>query len=492
MDTRVVVVGAGPTGLMLAGELALGGVDVVVLDRLTTPNDNARALGMHARTMEVLDQRGLLERLRPAVVGSWGHFGALSLDFGRLDGAHPGQMFMPQNRTERMLAEWVRELGVEIRRGHELRDLAQDDEGVTAQVDGPDGGYELRAAYLVGCDGGRSTVRKVVGFDFPGTDATTEFLLADVTGIDLGLQTFTRNERGLYAVIPLGDGVYRILPYEFGTPPRRRTAPPTFAEVAAVHYRVTGQDIGAARPLWVSAFGDATRQVTEYRRGRVLLAGDAAHVHFPAGGQGLNLGVQDAVNLGWKLAAELSGWASPGLLDTYHAERNPVGARVLLNTRAQGVVMYHGTQVEPLRAMLRELFDIPEVNDHLIRMISAVEIRYDVGVDGHPLVGRRIPHVELSTSDGKTSTTALLNPARGVLLDLADDAELRATAANWAGRVDIVTAIAPNGDLDRTAAVLLRPDGYVAWAAPGAGGLAPALRRWFGMSGSSRRERPSG
>ncbi|MCP2260638.1 bifunctional hydroxylase/dehydrase [Streptoalloteichus tenebrarius] len=479
MTKRVIVAGAGPVGLTLAAELRLAGAEVLVLERLAEPTGQSRALGMHARTMEVLDQRGLLDRLEGRR-GEWGHFGAIPLDFGVLDSHVAGQMMIPQAKTERALGAWAAELGVPIRRGHEVVGLAQDADGVQVEVEGPEGRYRLRAAYLVGCDGGRSTVRRLAGFDFPGTEATTEYLMADVEGIDLPFRFSDVRERGGISVIPLGDGVTRVLPVEFGAPPRRRTEPPAFQEVVERVARITGDDISGGRPRWVTSFGDATRQVSEYRRGRVLLAGDAAHIHLPAGGQGLNLGVQDAMNLGWKLGLVATGRAGEELLDTYHAERHPVGADVLFNTRAQAPLLNGGLDLEPLRAVLREIFRFDEVNRHLTNMISALDLRYEVGAGSHPLLGRRMPRRALSTSDGETDTFRLLHVARGVLLDLSDDAELGAVAEGWADRVDVVRASAP--ELPGVDAVLVRPDGYVAWAAPDAEGerLDVALGRWFG------------
>jgi bifunctional hydroxylase/dehydrase len=487
MDAAVIVVGAGPAGLTLAGELRLAGVEVIVLERLAAPTGESRGLGFTARTMEVFDQRGLLPRLGPIETSPLGHFGGLPVDFGVLDGAHFGAKGVPQSRTEEMLGGWAAELGADIRRGREVVAIARAEDGVEVEVAGPHGSGRLRAAYLVGCDGGRSTVRKAAGFDFPGTPATLEMYLADVAGCGLRPRLIGETlPGGMVMAGPVGDGVDRIIVCERGAPPRRRTEPPAWAEVAAAWQRLTGEDISGGTPVWVSAFGDATRQVTEYRRGRVLLAGDAAHIHLPAGGQGLNVSVQDAVNLGWKLAAEVNGWAPPGLLDTYHGERHPVGARLLLNTRAQGLLFLSGAEMQPLRDVLTELIAYPEVSRHLAGMVSGLDIRYPTGPGGHPLLGRRMARQELVTETGKTSTTELLHPARGVLLDFADDAGVRAAAARWAGRVDVVTAtphaLAVDSPLAGTRALLLRPDGHVAWAAAEADAepLPEALHRWFG------------
>ncbi|MEI5527140.1 FAD-dependent monooxygenase [Streptomyces brasiliscabiei] len=489
MDAAVIVVGAGPAGLMLAGELRLAGVDVVVLERLTERTGESRGLGFTARTMEVFDQRGVLSRFGEVETSTQGHFGGLPIDFGLLEGAHQAAKTVPQSATETHLEQWAISLGADIRRGHEVLSLTDDGSGVTVGVRGPEGEHSLRAAYLVGCDGGRSTVRKAAGFDFPGTAATMEMYLADIKGIDLPPRMIGETlPGGMVMVGPLPGGVTRIIVCERGTPPQRREAPPSWHEVADAWKRLTGDDISHAEPVWVSAFGDATRQVTEYRRGRVILAGDSAHIHLPAGGQGMNTSIQDAVNLGWKLGAVVKGTATEELLDTYHGERHAVGRRLLMNTRAQGLLFLSGAEVQPLRDVLGELIRYDEVARHLAAMVSGLEITYDVGAGSHPLLGRRMPRLELTTATRATTSTELLHSARGVLLDLTDNPRLRARAAAWSDRVDIVTAepaepagISADGGLRGTAAVLVRPDGYVAWAAPGSHHDLPmALERWFG------------
>lgn len=487
MDAPVIVVGAGPAGMMLAGELRLAGVAVVVLERLDRRTGESRGLGFTTRTLETFDQRGLLPRFGEIERSTLGHFGGLPLDFGVLDGACQAAKTVPQSVTETHLEEWAASLGADIRRGHEVLSVRDDGEGVDVEVRGPDGTHTLRTGWLVGCDGGRSTVRKAAGFDFPGTAATMEMFLADIKGIELKPRMIGETlPGGMVMVGPLPGGTTRIVVCERGTPPRRRESPPSFDEVAAAWQRLTGEDISAAEPVWVSAFGDAARQVTEYRRGRVLLAGDAAHIHLPAGGQGMNTGIQDAVNLGWKLASVVLGRAPLGLLDTYHGERHPVGRRLLMNTRAQGLLFLSGAEVQPLRDSLRELMAYEDVARHLAAMVTGLEIRYDVGRGSHPLLGRRMPDLELTGPDGPTTSTELLHPARGVLLDLADNPRLRQRAAAWAERVDTVTArprgATSGGDgLHDTTALLIRPDGYVAWAAPGSHHDLPmALERWFG------------
>ncbi|MER5983795.1 FAD-dependent monooxygenase [Streptomyces sp. NPDC001787] len=485
MDTSVIVVGAGPAGLMLAGELRLAGIDVIVLDRLPAPTGQSRGIGFTIRTMEVFDQRGLLPRFGEIRTSEAGHFGGLPLDLGLLGAPHRSAVAVPQSRTEAVLEGWAGELGADIRRGQEFTGFVEDAEGVTVTVRG--GERALRARYLVGCDGGRSAVRKAAGFDFPGTPATTELFLADVRGVELEPRMIgEQTPGGMVMVARLPGGIHRIIVGERGTPPpERRTGPPGFGEVADVWKRLTGIDISAAEPVWVSAFTDAARQVTEYRRGRVLLAGDAAHVHLPAGGQGMNTSVQDSVNLGWKLAAVVRGTAPGALLDSYHGERHEVGRKLLTNTRAQSTLILGGDEVGPLREVLGELLDHAEVERHLAARVSGLDIRYDVGGGSHPLLGARMPRLALVRGGGRTDSGTLLRPARGVLLDLDDNARLRRRAQGWRDRVDIVTAtshdIPADSPLAGTAAVLVRPDGHVAWAAPGSHHDLPmALDRWFG------------
>jgi bifunctional hydroxylase/dehydrase len=486
MDAEVIVVGAGPAGMMLAGELRLAGVDVVVLERLDQRTGESRGLGFTARTMEVFDQRGLLPRFGEIEISEQGHFGGLPVDFGLLDGAHQAAKTVPQSHTETVLEEWATGLGADIRRGHEVTAVRDEGQGVAVEVRGPSGSQRLTAEYLVGCDGGRSLVRKAAGFDFPGTAATMEMFLADVKGLDLAPRMIGETlPGGMIMVGPLPGGITRLIVCERGAPPQRRTTPPEYDEVAAAWKRLTGDDISHGEPVWVSSFGDATRQVTEYRRSRILLAGDAAHIHLPAGGQGMNTSIQDAVNLGWKLAAVVRGRAPESLLDTYHGERHPVGERLLMNTQAQGLLFLSGPEMQPLRDVMTELIRYPEVSRHLAGMVSGLEIRYDVGGGVSPLLGRRMPQVDLVSDGISTDSTRALHAGRGVLLDLADNAVLRRRVAGWRDRVDLVTAV-PAGTaaaqrLVGSSAVLVRPDGYVAWAAPGSHADLPmALERWFG------------
>jgi bifunctional hydroxylase/dehydrase len=486
MKTDVIIVGAGPAGMMLAGELRLADVRVTILERLVVPTGESRGLGFTARTMEVFDQRGLLPRLPDFEISNVGHFGGLPIDFGVLEGAHFGGKTLPQSRTEAMLAGWCASVGVDVRRGHEFVGLTEDEDGVTAEFVGPNGTDYLTASYLVACDGGRSAVRKAAGFDFPGTGATMEMFLADLRGTDLKPRMIGETyPGGMVMATPVTNGVQRIIVCERGTPPKKRAVPVEFHEVADAWKRLTGEDISHGDPVWLSSFGDATRQVTEYNRGRVLIAGDAAHIHLPAGGLGMNTSIQDAVNLGWKLAATVHGWAPSNLLDTYHAERHAVGARLLMNTQAQGLLFLSGAEVQPMRDLFAELIRYDVVAKHLVGMVSGLEVRYDVGEGSHPLLGRRMPNRELVGVRGVTRTYELLHGGRGVLLDIADDANLRRAAAGWSDRVDVLGArfagLTDGDPLATTQAVLVRPDGYVAWANPDTGEpVKGALRRWFG------------
>ncbi|WP_407842025.1 FAD-dependent monooxygenase (plasmid) [Streptomyces sp. DSM 116496] len=482
MDAEVVIVGAGPTGLMLAGELRLGGVSVIVAERLERPTGQSRGLGFTARALESFDQRGIVPRFGGLQTSPVGHFGGVQFDYTVLEDAHFGARGIPQSQTEEVLEEWARELGADIRRGWEFLALEQDEDAVTVTLTTPDGERRLRSRYLVGADGGHSPVRKAAGFDFPGTSATRGMYLADVVGCEVKPRFLgERLPGGMVMAAPLAEGVDRIIIAEHGTPPADRSETPEFTEVAAAWERLTGEDISGGGADWVSSFTDATRQVTEYRRGRVLLVGDAAHIHLPAGGQGLSTGVQDAVNLGWKLAATVRAWAPEGLLDTYHEERHPVGERLLMNTRAQGTVFLGGPESQPLRDLFGELIALDPVKRHLAGVVSHLDVRYDLGPDGHPLLGRRLPPRALDTATGEVRTPELLHAAQGVLLDLSDDTALREAAAAWKDRVTTVTGSPQDPDaFGGAASVLVRPDGYVAWAGTDPAGLTGALHRWFG------------
>ncbi|MET9098652.1 rifampin monooxygenase [Streptomyces antibioticus] len=472
--TDVIVVGAGPTGLMLAAELRLHGVRVLVLERDPEPTPVVRALGLHVRSIEVMDQRGLLERFlahgtQHRVGGFFAGLGTRWPD--RLDTAHSYVLGIPQTVTDRLLAEHATDLGAEIRRGSELVGLSQDDDGVTADLAD---GTRLRARHLVGCDGGRSTVRKLLGVGFPGEPARVETLLGEMR--------VTTEQEELAAVVArvretekrfglglLGDGAYRVVVPAEGVA-EDRTVPPTLDDFKRQLRAYAGTDFGVHAPRWLSRFGDATRQAERYRVGRVLLAGDAAHIHPPTGGQGLNLGVQDAFNLGWKLAAEVAGWAPPDLLDSYHAERHPVATAVLDNTRAQMELMSTAPGPQAVRRLLSELIDFEDVNRYLIEKITAIGVRYDFG-DSHELVGRRMRDVTLK----RGRLYELTRTGRGLLLDQTG----RLSVAGWSDRVDHVVDVSEELDVP---AILLRPDGHVAWAGEDQRELLDRLPRWFGKA----------
>ena len=437
----VIVAGAGPTGLMLAGELRLHGVGVLVLEKDAEPTGHVRALGLHVRSIEVMDQRGLLGRFlalgKRHEVG--GFFAGISTAWpDRLDTAHSYVLGIPQTTTERLLTAHAIEVGAEIRRGCELVGLSQDDGRVTVELAD---GTQLAARYLVGCDGGRSTVRKLLGVGFPGEPSRVETLLGemelsdDPEAIDAVIARVRRTQLR-FGAMPLGDGVYRVIVPADGLAEDRAIAP-TLGDFTEQLRSVAGTDFGAHSPRWLSRFGDATRLAERYRVGRVLLAGDAAHVHPPTGGQGLNLGIQDSFNLGWKLAAEVVGWAPDGLLDTYQTERHPVAADVLDNTRAQMELLSLEPGARAVRRLVSELMEFDEVNRYLIEKITAIGVRYDFG-DGHPLLGRRMRDVGLAHG----RLYELMRGGRGLLLDQTGSLSV----AGWADRVDHV--VDTSGELD--------------------------------------------
>jgi bifunctional hydroxylase/dehydrase len=481
-DTDVIVVGAGPAGLMLAGELRLAGVSVVLVDRLEQPMQQSRALGFSARTIEEFGQRGLLPAFGEMGVIPLGHFGGMPLDYTIVEGGNFGVRGVPQSLTEGILAEWAGRLGVTARRGHELTGLEAGEDGVAVELATPDGPQRLTARYVVGCDGGRSAVRRLAGIDFPGTSATIEMKMADVAGVPLRLRpTGEVGTAGMVVVLPLGPNAIRVVVFERDAGVRATHEAPTFDEVADAFERVSGESLRGGTPLWTSFFTDASKLAAEYRRGRVFLAGDAAHIHLPIGAQGISAGVGDAVNLGWKLAAELKGHAPEGLLDTYHTERQPVGARIVANTLVQRSLYLGGPEMQPHREVFAELMQLDEVRRHLVGMVTGLDIRYEVGPGDHPLLGRRLPDQELLVGEQKTSTYELLHKGRPLLLALHDNPALIEIAGGWYDRVDTVTATRPDPEVP-AASLLVRPDGYVAWASAdgSAQGLSDALGRWFG------------
>ncbi|GAB2809635.1 rifampin monooxygenase [Actinoallomurus bryophytorum] len=470
----VIVAGGGPTGVMLAAELRLHGVRVVVLEKEAEPTIYVRSLGLHVRSVEVMDQRGLLERFlavsRRYPVGSF-FAGIPKPSPDRLDTAHPYTLGIPQPTTDRLLTEHAIEVGAEIRRGCELAGLSQDEDGVTVELAD---GSRLRSRYLVGCDGGRSTVRRLLGVGFPGEPTRVETLLGEMEVTEdpqtvIAVNEEVRKTQLRFGAMPLGEGVYRVIVPAAGVS-EDRAVPPTFEEFKRQLRAVAGTDLGVRSPRWLSRFGDATRLAERYRTGRVLLAGDAAHIHPPTGGQGLNLGIQDAFNLGWKLAAEVAGWAPEGLLDSYHTERHPVAAAVLDNTLAQMQLLSTEPGPQAVRRLVSELIAFEDVNRYLTEKITAIGIRYDFG-EGHELLGRRLRDVELK----RGHLYGLMRAGRGLLLDQTG----RLSVAGWADRVDHVV---DGGEELEVPAALLRPDGHVAWVGEDQQELLGRLPRWFGAA----------
>ena len=520
LSRAVVIAGAGPTGLMLAGELALAGVDVAIVERRASQNlAGWRAGGLHSRTIEMLDQRGIADRfLSEGQVAQVGGFAQIKLDISDFPTRHPYGLGLWQNHFERILAGWIEELAVPIYRGREVTGFVQDDNGVDVELS--DGNW-LRAEYLVGCDGGRSRIRKAAGIEFPGWDPTTSSLIAEVEmtekpelGIHrtaFGIHAFGRREyeirdgKVVYKDVGLAHGssgpIGVMVPEQYPGP----AGEPTLRDLSAALIKVCGTDYGVHSPTFISRFTDMARQAAAYRDKRVLLAGDAAHVHSPVGGQGLNTGVQDAVNLGWKLAQVVKGISPEGLLDTYHAERHPVAARVLRNTMAQVALLRADDRTDALREAVSELLRMDEPRKRLAARMSGLDIHYDLGESvpagdslasrsvrrpmgqGHPLLGRRMPDLDLVTANGPLRVFSLLHDARPVLLNLGEPGGFDITA--WADRVQLIDAayagtweLPALGPVTAPSAVLVRPDGYVVWVGDSnQPGLAEVLTTWFGQ-----------
>ncbi len=493
MEHAVVIVGGGPTGLMLAGELALAGVDVAIIERRANQElPGSRAGGLHSRTIEVLDQRGIADRfLAQGQTAQVGQFAAVPIDIRDFPTRHPYSLGLWQNRIERILASWIGELAVPIYRGRDVTGFAQDDIGVTVTLSD---GQPLRAEYLVGCDGGRGLIRKAADIEFPGWDPTTSSLIAEVELTEAPEWGTYRDASGVHSlgrveyeirdgeIIYADHGPVRVMVTEQQVRPANE---PDLGDLSEALIAVYGTDYGIHSPTWISRFTDMTRQAAAYRDRRVLLAGDAAHVHSPDGGQGLQLGVQDAMNLGWKLAQVVKRISPESLLDTYHAERRPVAARVLRTTMAYVALRRPDERTGALREIVAELLTADEPRRHIAAMMFGLDIHYDLG-NGHPLLGRRMPDLDLDTANGPLRVFTLLHKGRPVLLNLGEPGGLDITA--WPDQVRLIDAqyvgrweLPALGTVAAPSAVLIRPDGYVAWVGEKSTlGLADALAMWFG------------
>jgi 2-polyprenyl-6-methoxyphenol hydroxylase-like FAD-dependent oxidoreductase len=492
-DHAVAIAGGGPTGMMLAAELALANIDVAVLER--RPDHvliGSRAGGFHARTIEVLDQRGVADRfLAEGQVAQAAMFATTVLDMSDFPTRHPYSLGIWQNQIERIMAAWIAELPVHVYYGSEVTGFAQDDTGVDVRLSD---GESLRAQYLVGCDGGRSLIRKAADIEFPGWDPTRSTLIAEVEMTEEPELGVRRDEKGTHGI---GRLEYEIrdgkVVYKDGGPLRvvvteQQIEPgsePILRDLSEALSAVYGTDFGIHNPTWISRFTDMTRQAAAYRAGRVLLAGDSAHVHYPAGGQGLSLGVQDAVNLGWKLAQVVKGTSPESLLDTYQDERHPVAASAIRYTMAQTTLQRQDERMKALVDVVSELASMDEPRKRLAGIVSGLDIHYDLG-EGHPLLGRRMPDLDLMTADGPLRLFTLLHDAKPVLLNLGEPGGFDITS--WAGRVQMIDATYDGpwelpvlGAVTAPSAVLIRPDGYVAWVGePADSGLVDALTTWFG------------
>jgi 3-(3-hydroxy-phenyl)propionate hydroxylase len=492
-EHAVVIAGGGPTGMMLAAELALAKVDVAIVER--RPDHvlvGSRAGGFHSRTIEVLDQRGVADRfLAAGKVAQAAMIGTTVLDMSDFPTRHPYSLGIWQNQIERIMAGWIAELPVRIYYGRDVTGFALDGTGVDVELSD---GQSLRARYLAGCDGGASVVRKAAGIEFPGWDPTKSSLIAEVEVTEEPPRGMRTDAIGVHGLHRMADGkTVRVIVTERQLGP---SSQPTLDDLSAALIIVYGTDFGIHSPTWISRFTDMTRQAAAYRAGRVLLAGDSAHVHYPAGGQGLSLGVQDAVNLGWKLGQVVNGTTADSLLDTYQQERHPVGARALQHTMALGVLQRPDDRIKALADVVSRLAIMDEPRKLLAGIISGLDIRYDLGA-GHPLLGRRMPDLDLVTARGPVRVFTLLHDAKPVLLNLGEPGGFDITA--WADRVQLVDAeyagrweLPVLGEVTAPAAMLIRPDGYVAWVGDGPDtGLRAALTTWFGApippSGSGAR-----
>lgn len=494
MNRTVVIAGGGPAGLMLACELGLAGVDAVVVERAKglRTEENSRGYTIHARSVELLDRRGLMDTIRKDQPMVWPriHFANIWIDLTAvIDEEY--SLLVPQSRTEQVLEERAIELGVDIRHGHEVISVAQDETHATVGISSDEGEYDIRCHYLAGCDGGDSTVRALAGFEAPTSGTTWYGVLADFKALDdeweWGSPTYPG---GLFAVIPHPDasGLLRLMTMEFDTEAPGDNVPVTADELKASIRRITGKDFRqAGEPKWICRYANVTRHAQNYRQGRVFLVGDAAHLYYFGAGHGLNGSLQDAMNLGWKLAADIHGWAPPGLLDTYHAERHPVGHQACMSSQAQMALLHPMDRVAPLRELFEKLMSFDDVRRYLTGVVTDVRYPFEyperpTGTAMHPLLGWPAPPVPLTTrAHGQTTVAAILNSGRGVVLDLSGGTARLADAAGWADRVDVVTA-EPTKAIE-AATLLIRPDGHVVWADTAAidvEGLRLALTTWFG------------
>jgi len=493
MNDRVIIAGGGPAGLMLACELGLAGVEAIVLEREAQEYADKKSPGttLHARSVDLLERRGLMDEINADEPVIWPriHYANIWIDLmPMIDEEY--SIIVPQARTEQILAARALALGAEIRRGHAVVGLDQDDAGVTVRVSADGGEYDLRGRYLVGCDGGDSVVRSLAGIEAPPTGIPWYGVLADFEEIgedwEWGSPTYPG---GLFAVIPYpdGSGMLRVMTMEFGAEAPGDDVAPTADELRAAIPRITGKHFDlVGEPQWICRYASRTKLAAQYRNGNVFVAGDAAHIYYFGAGHGVNTSLHDAVNLGWKLAADIRGWAPDGLLDTYHAERHPAGRRACVSTMAQMALMHPHDQVAPLREVFEELMGFDNVERRLVGILT--DVTYPMpssgaGDDGepHPLLGRPVPHTPITTADGETSTAAVLTAGRAVLIDFSEGAFDVDCAAGWHDRVDVLTA-RPTTEIDATA-LLIRPDGYVAWAdstSKDTEGLTEALTTWFG------------
>ncbi|MEV0108728.1 FAD-dependent monooxygenase [Nocardia sp. NPDC050799] len=510
VDTEVIIVGAGPTGLLLAAELSLAGVRPLLLEKYPHPRATQKAQGLGGQILQLLHYRGLLERVEAAVTAPAPPprypFGGIHVDLTGMVAPPLRGLPLPQTRLEELLAERVGELGADIRRGHEVVGVRQDDASVTAEVSGPDGPYRITARYLVGCDGGRSRIREMAGIAFTGTtypevnricqvtvpDSVTRLDNGDLEVPGMGRITtgFTRTARGAFGYGSPTPDMLMFSTAEDESTDIADDEPMTLTEFRESVRRVLGTEIPLGEPLRLARFTFKDHHAETYRAGRILVAGDAAHL-LPATGSGLNTGLLDAVNLGWKLAADIHGWAPPGLIDSYHAERYYAGARALRQTRAQ-VALRRGLDpaADALREVVQELLGDEQSARRVAGFIAGTDVRYDLpNPNNHPLTGTFAPDLALSSDTGGTTVADLLHSARPVLLDLADRAEIREVAREWCDRVDIRTVTTDERPAD---ALLIRPDAHIAWAAAvgepadiAADGLRAALTGWFGVPSES-------